>query len=80
MKNSNTNSDNQPNQTPNRSTRQAKKPDERTSDSVYQKLPLKFRPKAGRDQRDPMIYLHLTHRSEQDSRALVEKLCQELPR
>lgn len=27
-----------------------------------------------------MIYLHLTHRSEQDSRALVEKLCQELPR
>ncbi len=33
-----------------------------------------------------MIYLHLTHlthlthRSEQDSRALVEKLCQQLPR
>ncbi len=27
-----------------------------------------------------MIYLHLTHRSEQDSRALVEKLCLELPR
>ena len=27
-----------------------------------------------------MIYLHLTHRSEQDSRALVETLCQELPR
>ena len=27
-----------------------------------------------------MVYLHLTHRSEQDSRALVEKLCQELPR
>ena len=27
-----------------------------------------------------MIYLHLTHRSEQDSRGLVEKLCQELPR
>jgi len=27
-----------------------------------------------------MIYLHLTHRSEQDSRALVEKLCRELPR
>ena len=26
-----------------------------------------------------MIYLHLTHRSEQDSRALVEKLCRELP-
>ena len=27
-----------------------------------------------------MIYLHLTHRSEQDSRTLVEKLCQDLPR
>jgi site-specific recombinase XerD len=27
-----------------------------------------------------MIYLHLTHRSEQDSRALVETLCHELPR
>jgi integrase/recombinase XerD len=27
-----------------------------------------------------MIYLHLTHRSEQDSRALVEALCHELPR
>jgi integrase/recombinase XerD len=27
-----------------------------------------------------MIYLHLTHRSEQDSRALVESLCRELPR
>lgn len=27
-----------------------------------------------------MIYVHLTHRSEQDSRALVEKLCRELPR
>lgn len=27
-----------------------------------------------------MIYMHLTHRSEQDSRALVEKLCGELPR
>jgi len=27
-----------------------------------------------------MIYLHVTHRSEQDSRALVEKLCGELPR
>lgn len=27
-----------------------------------------------------MIYLHLTHRSEQDSRALVEQLCAELPR
>ena len=27
-----------------------------------------------------MIYMHLTHRSEQDSRALVEHLCGELPR
>jgi integrase/recombinase XerD len=27
-----------------------------------------------------MVYLHLTHRSEQDSRALVEKLSEELPR
>jgi hypothetical protein len=27
-----------------------------------------------------MIYLHLTHRSEQDSRGLVETLCRELPR
>lgn len=27
-----------------------------------------------------MVYLHVTHRSEQDSRALVETLCQELPR
>jgi site-specific recombinase XerD len=27
-----------------------------------------------------MIYMHLTHRSEQDSRALVEGLCRGLPR
>jgi integrase/recombinase XerD len=27
-----------------------------------------------------MIYLHLTHRTEQDSRDLVEKLCSDLPR
>jgi site-specific recombinase XerD len=27
-----------------------------------------------------MIYLHLTHRSEQDSRDLVEKICRDLPR
>jgi integrase/recombinase XerD len=27
-----------------------------------------------------MVYLHLTHRSERDSRALVEELCRELPR
>lgn len=27
-----------------------------------------------------MVYLHVTHRSEEDSRALVETLCQELPR
>jgi integrase len=27
-----------------------------------------------------MVYMHLTHRSEQDSRALLETLCRELPR
>jgi hypothetical protein len=27
-----------------------------------------------------MIYLHLTHRTEQDSRALVETLSRDLPR
>ena len=27
-----------------------------------------------------MVYLHVTHRSEQDSLALVELLCRELPR
>jgi hypothetical protein len=27
-----------------------------------------------------MVYLHLTHRTEQDSRALVELLCHDLPR
>jgi integrase len=27
-----------------------------------------------------MVYLHVTHRSEQDSRALVETLCRQLPR
>ena len=27
-----------------------------------------------------MVYLHLTHRSEQDSRVLVEQLCRDLPR
>lgn len=32
------------------------------------------------DIKTTMTYLHLTHRSEQDSRALVEDLCRELPR
>ena len=54
--NNNTNSDNQPHETPNRAARQAKKPDERTTEAGYQKLPLKFRPKAGRAQRDPIDY------------------------
>ena len=27
-----------------------------------------------------MVYLHLTHRSQQDCRTLVEKLCSDLPR
>jgi site-specific recombinase XerD len=33
-----------------------------------------------KDIKTTMIYLHLTHHSEQDSRALVEILCRELPR
>lgn len=145
--NNNTNSGNPAKQTSNGPSRQAKTPDERTSEAAYQNLPLNFRPKAGRAQRDPidyeshpypsmqqfaeflvlrfdtsrtrhsyyrqmrlvhdfcacepaliteelyrsyiqqiksinttMIYLHLTPRSEQDSRELVEKLCQDLPR
>jgi integrase/recombinase XerD len=60
-KNNNTNSDNPPNQTPNRRQRQVKKPtanqpDERTTEAGYQKLPPNFRPKAGRAQRDPIDY------------------------
>lgn len=60
-KNNNTNPDNQPNQTPNSRQRQgkkptAKKPDERTTEAGYQKLPPNFRPKAGRAQRDPLDY------------------------
>ena len=59
--NDNTNSDNQPNQTPNRRQRQAKRPtanqpEERTTEAGYQKLPPNFRPKAGRAQRDPIDY------------------------
>ena len=59
--NNHTNSDNPPNQTPNGRQRQAKKPaakkpDERTTEAGYQKLPPNFRPKAGRAQRDPIDY------------------------
>lgn len=56
MNKSNTNPDNSPNQTPNRRARQAKRPDERTPAAGYQKLPLKYRPKAGCDHRDPIDY------------------------
>lgn len=52
MKNSNTNPDNNPNQTPDSRARQAKSPDAKTTAAGYQKLPHKYRPKAGCDQRD----------------------------
>ncbi len=60
-KNNNTNSHNLPNQTTNRRQRQVKKPtanqpDDRTTEAGYQHLPLEFRPKAGRSQRDPIDY------------------------
>lgn len=57
MKNiNNTSPDNQPKQTINRAVRQVKKTDQRTSDARYQKLPQQYRPKASRDQRDPIDY------------------------
>jgi integrase len=56
QKNSKTKPDNQPNQTPNRRQRQAKKPDERTDEAGYQKLPPGLRPFAGFAQRDPLDY------------------------
>jgi hypothetical protein len=56
MQNNNTNADKPPNQTTNGTARQAEFPGERTSEAAYQKLPLKFRPKAGRAQRDPIDY------------------------
>lgn len=56
MKNNNTSPDNQPNQTSKSAARQAKRADPRTSEARYQKLPLKYRPKAGRSQRDPIDY------------------------
>ena len=52
----NTNSDNPAQKNPNGATRQANIPDERTSEAGYLKLPLNFRPKAGRAQRDPIDY------------------------
>jgi integrase/recombinase XerD len=56
MKNNDTNPDNQPNQKPNPGSRQAKTPTERTDEAGYQKLPLQYRPLAGRAQRDPIDY------------------------
>jgi integrase/recombinase XerD len=55
-KNNNTNPDNQPNQTPNRRVRQAKTPVDRTDEARYRKLPVEYRPFAGRAQRDPLDY------------------------
>jgi hypothetical protein len=52
--NNNTNTDNQPNQTPNCLQRQGKKPDDRTDEAGYQKLPAQYRPFAGCTQRDPL--------------------------
>jgi integrase len=54
--NNNTNSDNQPNQTPSHRQRQAKKRDDRTDEAGYQKLPHGYRPHAGTAQRDPLDY------------------------
>ena len=61
MKKSNTNPDNTPNQTPNRRQSQtkkptAKKPDDRTDEAGYQKLPHGLRPFGGCAQRDPLDY------------------------
>lgn len=57
MKKSNTTSPvNQPIQITNRAVRQVKSPDNRTADARYQKLPQQYRPKASRDQRDPIDY------------------------
>ena len=56
MKNSNTHPDNTPSQTPETCTRQDKRPDAKTTAAGYQKLPHKYRPKAGCDQRDPIHY------------------------
>ena len=52
----NTNPDNQQKQNQNHGTRQVKTPPERTDESGYQKLPLQYRPLAGRAQRDPIDY------------------------
>lgn len=61
MKKSNTNPDNTPNQNPNRRQSQtkkptAKKPDDRTDEAGYQKLPHGLRPFGGCAQRDPLDY------------------------
>jgi integrase len=56
QRHNNTNPDNQGNQTPKRGKRQAKTPVERTDEAGYLKLPAKYRPLAGRAQRDPIDY------------------------
>jgi site-specific recombinase XerD len=56
MKNSNTNPSNQPKQTPKRRSFQAQSPSEKTDESGYHGLPLKYRPNAGSWQRDPLEY------------------------
>jgi hypothetical protein len=53
---SQTNPDNKPNQTPKRRSFQAQSPSEKTDESGYQGLPLKYRPIAGLCQRDPLDY------------------------
>lgn len=55
-KHNHTNSDNHANPTPNRRPRQAKKPDDRTDEAGYQKLPPGLRPFGGCAQRDPLDY------------------------
>ena len=54
--NNNTNSHNPLKEISNGPAHQAHISDERTSEAAYQTLPLKFRPKAGRAQRDPIDY------------------------
>jgi hypothetical protein len=57
MQNKNsTNPDNQAQLIANRRQCQAKTPPERTDEAGYQKLPLGYRPLAGRAQRDPLDY------------------------
>lgn len=54
--NDSTNPDNKPNQTLDRRARQAENAAGKTTAAGYQKLPLEYRPIAGRAQRDPIDY------------------------